>query len=83
MGRYVLMTKPRVTQAHNIWLMENVVIHVEQSEKAVINIDQAAGYMWMTEFSVTLMWWACVTRGFFEQYNVYCKLRAWQSRNQA
>jgi hypothetical protein len=44
---------------------ENSVIHIEQSEKSAINIDQAAGSMHMTEFSVTLMLWACVTRGFF------------------
>jgi hypothetical protein len=33
--------------------MENAVIHVEQSEKSAINLFQAAGSMWMTEFSVT------------------------------
>jgi hypothetical protein len=44
-----------VTQAQNTWVMENAVIHIEQSEKSAINIDQAAGSMWMTEFSVTLM----------------------------
>jgi hypothetical protein len=33
--------------------------------KSAINIDQAAGSMWMTELSVTLMLWACITRGFF------------------
>jgi hypothetical protein len=45
--------------------MENAAIHVEQSEKSAINIDEAAGSMWMTEFSVTVMLWACVSRGFF------------------
>jgi hypothetical protein len=43
---------------------ENAVINVEQSEKSAINIDQAPGSMWMTEFSVSLMLWACVTLGF-------------------
>jgi hypothetical protein len=60
-----LLQKPSVTQAHNIWVTENSVTHMEQSEKSAINIDQAAGSMWMTEFSVTLMLWACVTRRLF------------------
>jgi hypothetical protein len=47
--------------------MENAVIHVEQQEKSAINIDQAAGSTWMTEFSFTLMLWACVTRGIFNR----------------
>jgi hypothetical protein len=54
-----------VTQAHNIWVTENAVIHVEQLEKSAINIDQAAGSMWMMEFSVILMLRACVTRHTF------------------
>jgi hypothetical protein len=45
--------------------MGNAVIHREQSEKSAIKIDQAAGSMWMMEFSVTLMLWACVRHGFF------------------
>jgi hypothetical protein len=54
----ITVTKQRVTQAPNIWVMEKAVIHVEQSEKSAINIDQTAGYRWMTEFSITLMLWA-------------------------
>jgi hypothetical protein len=59
-----MLQKPSMTQAHNIWVLENAVIHIEQSEKSAINIDQAAWSVWMTEFSVTLMLWACVTHGF-------------------
>jgi hypothetical protein len=54
-----------VTQAHNIWVMENAFIHVAKSEKSAINIDQTVLSTWMTEFSTTLMLWACVTLGFF------------------
>jgi hypothetical protein len=36
-------------------MMENAVIHPEQSEKSAINIEQAARSTWMTEFSVTLL----------------------------
>jgi hypothetical protein len=62
---FALLQKPSVTQAYNMWVMENAVIHVEQSEKNAINLDETAGSMWMMEFSVTLMLWACVTRDFF------------------
>jgi hypothetical protein len=40
---------------------------IEQSEKSAINIYQGAGYIWTTEYSVTLMLWACAMRGFFKQ----------------
>jgi hypothetical protein len=42
-------------QAHNIWVTENAVIHLERSEKSAIYIDEASGSML----------WACVTCGFF------------------
>jgi hypothetical protein len=64
-----LLQKPSVTQANNIWVTENTVIHIEQSEKSAINIDEATGSIWMTEICVTLMLWACVTRGFLTVYN--------------
>jgi hypothetical protein len=38
-----MLQKPSVTQAQNIWEMENDAIHIEQSEKSAINMDQAAG----------------------------------------
>jgi hypothetical protein len=44
-----------VTQAYSICVTENAAIHEEQSETSAINIDQAAGSMWMTKFSVTLI----------------------------
>jgi hypothetical protein len=55
--------------------MENGAIHVERLEKSAINIDQVAGSMWMTEFSLTRMLWACITIGFFltdQSYSVKC-----------
>jgi hypothetical protein len=66
-GRYVLFTllkKPRVTQDQNTRVMENSIIHVEQSEKSVNTRDWASLSIWVTEFSVTLVLWSCVTLGF-------------------
>jgi hypothetical protein len=53
---------------------ENSVILIEQSEKSVIYIDRAARPMWMTEFSVTYMFWSCVTLGFFNSVGTGCTL---------
>jgi hypothetical protein len=38
--------------------------HIELSEKSGIHIDRAAESTWMTEFSVTYMFWSCATLGF-------------------
>jgi hypothetical protein len=46
-----------------MYVTENSVIHIERPEKSVIHIDRAAESMWMTEFSVTQMFWSCVTLG--------------------
>jgi hypothetical protein len=32
-------------------------------EKSANNLDRAAESMWLTEFSVTYMFWSCVTLG--------------------
>jgi hypothetical protein len=56
-------------------MMENAFIHVEQSEKSAVNIEQAAGSIWMTEFSVTLMLWVCVTLGFFNSVRIILQIR--------
>jgi hypothetical protein len=54
-----------VTPPQNIGVTENAVIHVEKSEKSVIDIDQAARSMWMTELSFPQMFRTCVTLAFF------------------
>jgi hypothetical protein len=43
---------------------ENSVILKEGLEKSAYNIDRSAQSMWLTEFSVTYMFWSCVTLGF-------------------
>jgi hypothetical protein len=40
-----LLQKPSVTQAHNIW----VIIHIEQSEKSAINIDQSGRWVYVDD----------------------------------
>jgi hypothetical protein len=61
---FTLLEKPSVTQGQNMYVTKNSFIHIERSEKSVIHIDRAAESMWMTEFSVTYMFWSCVTLGF-------------------
>jgi hypothetical protein len=48
---YTLLQKPSMTQAQNMWVTENSVIHIEWLEKSVINIDRTARSTWKTEFS--------------------------------
>jgi hypothetical protein len=59
-----LLEKPNVTQDQNMYVTKNSVTNIELSGKSGINIDRAAESMWMKEFSVTYMFWACVTLGF-------------------
>jgi hypothetical protein len=56
--------KPSVTQDQNTRVTENSIIHVERSEKSVNTRDWASLSIWVTEFSVTLVLWYCVTLGF-------------------
>jgi hypothetical protein len=59
-----LLKKPSVTQDQNTRVAENSIIHVERSEKSVNTRDWASQSIWVTEFSVTLVLWSCVTLGF-------------------
>jgi hypothetical protein len=56
--------KPRVTQAHNMRVTENSVISIDPAALSMLKADFSDCSMWMTEFSVTHMLWACVTLGF-------------------
>jgi hypothetical protein len=53
-----------MTQDQNTRVTENSIIHVGRSEKSVNTKDWAPLSMWVSEFSVTLMLWSCVTLGF-------------------
>jgi hypothetical protein len=59
-----LLRKPSVTQDQNTRVTENFIIHIERSEKSINTRDWASLSIWMTEFSVTLVLWSCVTLGF-------------------
>jgi hypothetical protein len=61
---HALLKKPSVTQDQNTRATENSIIHVERSEKSVNTRDWASVSTGVTEFSVTLVLWSCVTLGF-------------------
>jgi hypothetical protein len=61
---YHTVKKPSVTQDQNTRVTENSIIHVERSEKSVNTRDWASLSIGVTEFSVTLVLWSCVTLGF-------------------
>jgi hypothetical protein len=63
--QYTLLKKPSVTQDQNTRVTENSIIHVERSEKSVNTRDWASLSICVTELSVTLVLWSCVTLGFF------------------
>jgi hypothetical protein len=46
--KFCCLQKPSMMQAHNMRVAENCVIHVDRSEKSVINKDRAAQVLWMT-----------------------------------
>jgi hypothetical protein len=68
-----LFKKPSVTQDQNTRVTENSIIHVERSEKSVNTRDWASLSIWVTEFSVTLVLWSCVTLGFSNNENSFTK----------
>jgi hypothetical protein len=76
-----LLKKPSVTQDQNTRVMENSIIHVERSEKSINTRDWASLSIWVTEFSVTLVLWSCVTLGFsnsavcFSFLDIFCGKR--------
>jgi hypothetical protein len=68
-----LLKKPNVTQDQNTRVTENSIIHIEQSEKSANTIDWAPLYMRVSEFSITLVLWSCVTLGFFNSVSLASK----------
>jgi hypothetical protein len=68
-----LLKKPSGTQDQNTRVTENSIIHVERSEKSVNIRDWASISIWVTEFSVTLVLWSCVTLGFSNSVKRYKK----------
>jgi hypothetical protein len=69
-GEITLLKKPSVTQDQNTRVTENSIIHVERSEKSVNTRDWASLSTLVTDFSVTLVLWSCVTLGFSNSVNV-------------
>jgi hypothetical protein len=76
-----------------MWVMENSVRQIDGSEKSTNNMDRAAQSMWLTEFSVTYMFWSCVMLGLsnsveyifaifgYVKYSLLYKLKtSWQSK---
>jgi hypothetical protein len=61
---YSLLKKPRLTQEHNMWTMENSVIHVVRAAQSLWMTDFSDLSTWMSEFSVTRILCSCVTLGF-------------------
>jgi hypothetical protein len=62
---YTLLEKPSVTQDHNTRMMENSTSHIDREAQSLVLTDFSDCSTWIMEFSVTLMFWSCVTLGFF------------------
>jgi hypothetical protein len=52
-------------QDHNTRVTENSVTHIEREAQSLVLTDFSDRSTWMMEFSVTLVFWSCVTLGFF------------------
>jgi hypothetical protein len=59
-----LLEKPSVTQDHNTRVTENSVIHIDREAQSLVLTDFSDRSMWMMKFSVTLVFWSCVTLSF-------------------
>jgi hypothetical protein len=62
---HTLLEKPTVTQDHNTRVAENSVTHIDREAQSLVLMDFSDPSTWMMEFSVTLVFWSCVTLGFF------------------
>jgi hypothetical protein len=49
---YTVTKAKRDTGLYNMWVTENSIIHIDRSEKSVINKGRAGQAKWMTGFSV-------------------------------
>jgi hypothetical protein len=54
-----------VTQAPKTRVTENYVTPVDTEAQSLVLTDFSDRSTWMMEFSVTLVFWSCVTLGFF------------------
>jgi hypothetical protein len=54
-----------VTQDHNKWVTENYVTRIDREAQSPVLADFSDHSAWMMEFSVALVFWSCVTLGFF------------------
>jgi hypothetical protein len=61
---YALLKKPSKTQDQNTRVTENSIIHIQRSETSANTLHWAPLSMRVSEFSVTLVLWSCVTLGF-------------------
>jgi hypothetical protein len=61
----ILLEKPSLTQDHNTRVAENSVTHIYKEAQSLVLTDFSDRSTWMMEFSVTLVFWSCVTLGFF------------------
>jgi hypothetical protein len=65
-SRYFLRDylKAKATQDHNTRVTENSVTHIDRETQSLMLTDFSDRSTWMMEFSVTLVFWSCVTLGF-------------------
>jgi hypothetical protein len=59
---FALLEKSSVTQDQNMYVAENSVIHVDSATRRMTDFSYRS--MWMTDFSITYVFWSCVTLGF-------------------
>jgi hypothetical protein len=64
-----LLEKPSVMQDHNTRVTENSVTHRDREAQSLALTDFSDRSTWMMEFSVTLVFWSCVTFGFLNNEN--------------
>jgi hypothetical protein len=64
-SKLTLFEKPSLTQDHNTSVTENSVTHIEREAQSLVLTDFSDRSTWMMEFSVTLVFWPCVTLGCF------------------
>jgi hypothetical protein len=64
-----LLEKPSVTQDHNTRVTENSVTYIDREAQSLVLTDFSDRSTWMMEFSISLVFWSCVTLGFFNSVN--------------
>jgi hypothetical protein len=54
-----------VTPDHNTRVTENSVTYIYREAQSLVLTDFSDRSTWMMEFFITLVFWSCVTLGFF------------------